>query len=387
MAGHIQDRGNGSYLLVYHIGYDEKGKRIRKTRTVKAKNKTEANKMLAAFVTEIDKGEFVAPSNTKFPAFVEEWKKDASRKLAPNTLEMYTYLLNGRMIAAFSHLKMESIKASYIEKYLNNLEEEGLSSSTIRKHYNLLSNIFKLAIKHDLINKNPMEMVDKPTVRHKAGQVYDSSELRELFVLLNKEENKQIALMVKMALKTGMRKGELLALQWDDVDFNNNLIHVRQSLSYTKDTGYQLKTPKTDDSVRQVAPPSKLMAELKRHIHKKRQEKMYVNELWDNTFGDLVFSTSGVGKENKKTLFGKPLHHDSPNRWWNRFLKRNDFKKIRWHDLRHTAATDLINRQHNIHSISKRLGHSSINITGKIYMHHLNEADQKIADDLDEDYI
>lgn len=207
--------------------------------------------------------------------------------------------------------------------------------------------------------------------------VYDSNELKELYHLLNKEQNEQMVLIIKMALLTGMRKGEILALQWNDVNFSTNTIHVHHSLSYTKENGYHLKEPKTKGSIRKVAPPQKFMTELKKHIYMKKTDRMAANELWEGGNYAFVFSTD----------MGKPLHLDSPNRWWTRFLKRTGFKRIRFHDLRHTAATNLINKNANIHSISRRLGHSNIKTTMNIYGHYLEEADQKIADMLDEDYI
>ncbi|RDW15963.1 tyrosine-type recombinase/integrase [Oceanobacillus chungangensis] len=386
MAGSIQDRGNGSFLLSYHIGYDAKGKRIRKTRTVKAKNPTEAKKKLAAFVTEIETGQYVAPSHTRFSDYVKVWRKHAIKKLSPNTLETYTYSLDGRILPALGHYKMEEITHVHINGFLESLEGV-LSSSTIKKQYNILSSIFKLAKKNEIINHNPMEKSEKPSVTYKEGDVYNSSELNELYQLLNKEENKQMVLLIKMALKTGMRKGELLALQWDDVDFNTNTVHIRHSLSYTKDNGYFLKEPKTKGSFRKVAPPKKLMDELKKHIFKKKTDRMEAAELWEGGKYYFVFSSE----------MGKPYNLDVPNRWWTRFhervnkeLKKNDkppLKKIRFHDLRHTAATDLINKGANIHSISKRLGHANITTTMNIYGHYLEEADQKIADLLNEDYI
>ncbi|MDX8045454.1 site-specific integrase [Gracilibacillus sp. S3-1-1] len=377
MAGHIQDRGNGSFLLVYHVGYDSNGKRIRKTRTVKAKNSTEAKKKLAAFVTEIETGQYVAPSHTRFGDYVEVWRKQAQKKLAPTTLQTYNYAIDKRILPFFSHFKMEDITHVHLNGYIEDLEEEGLASSYIKKQINILSNIFDLALKNEVIKKNPTEKVELPKVNNKEGQVYNSKELKELFQLLKKENNKQQVLIVKLALKTGMRKGELLALTWDDVDFNTNTIHIRRSLGYTKTDGYILKEPKTKGSIRKVAPPRKLMEELRRHKLKKSTERIEAKELWQGGQHFFVFSTD----------LGKPFFLDVPSTWWKRFLERHNFKKIRFHDLRHTAATDLINKGANIHSISKRLGHTNISTTLNIYGHYLEEADQKIADMLDEDYI
>lgn len=377
MAGSIQKRGKESWLLSYHVGYDSKGKRIRKTRTVQAKNKTEAEKLLAKFIVEVDAGKHITPTKTTFGEYVHLWKIEKEKAVSPSTMENYNYDLKNYILPKFEDYKLKDITHIYINDFLKELENEGLKSATIKRKYNLLNSIFKMIEKDDLLPTNPMKKVEVPKVQHKEGDVYNSKELKELFLLLNEDNNKQMALIVKLALKTGMRKGELLGLQWSDIDFSTNTIHIKRSLSYTKDKGYFLKEPKTKGSNRKVAPPRKLMEELKKHIYIKKTERMEAKELWEGGKYEFVFSTD----------LGKPLNLDYVNKWWNRFLKRTGFKKIRFHDLRHTASTDLINRGANIHSISKRLGHSNITTTLNIYGHYLEEADQKIADMLDEDYI
>src|SRR5699024_4574617 len=345
MAGSIQDRGNGNYFLTVSNGFDSNGKRIRKTRSIKAKGITEAREKLAAFVTEVKQGEYVAPSHIKLKDYVPIWMNERSKKIAPSTIETYGYALNGRILPSIGHLKMEAIKTIHITNYIYELEEEGLSSSYVVKHYNILNSIFKLAVKNDVLKRNPIDKVDRPSVSYKPGDVYDSEELKDLYHLLNKEDNKQMVLIVKLALLTGMRKGEILAVQWYDVDFTTNTIHIRHSLSYTGKLGYLLKEPKTKGSIRKVAPPKKFMTELKKHIFSKKTDRMEAEELWKGGKYCFVFSSD----------MGKPIFPGVPNLWWNRFLDRTGFKKIRFHDLRHTAATTLINKNANIHSISKRL--------------------------------
>src|SRR5699024_2698480 len=247
------DRGNGSYFLTVSAGFKSGGKRNRKTRTVQAKNITEARKKLAAFVAEVEADEYVAPSHIKLAQYDKIWRKDVAKKVSPKTIETYDYVLNGRILPILGHHKIEKLSHIHINDFLETLEADDLGTSTIQKHYNVLNSIFKLAVKNETIKKNPMDKVDKPSVTYKPGEVYNSNELKQLFLLLNQEENNQMVLMVKMALKTGLRKGELLALQWDDVDFATNTIHVRLSLSYTKENGYQLKEPKTKGSIRKVA--------------------------------------------------------------------------------------------------------------------------------------
>lgn len=374
--GSVENRGKGSWRLTVSVGIGKDGKYIKKRKTVQAKNKTVAGTLLNRFIEEIDNGSYITPAHIKFKDYVEVWKIKPVKLLSPSTIEMYTYLLDGRIIPAIGHLKMEDITDGHITDFLQTLDDDGLSSSTIHKHYNALSGIFKHAIKKEIINKNPLDKVDRPSVTYKESQVYNATEEKQLLKLLENEKNKQQTLIVKVALKTGMRKGEILALQWEDVDFSTNTIHVRHSLSYTKANGYQLKEPKTKGSNRDLGVPIKLMNELKKHIYKKKTDRMEADELWRGGEYYFVFSSD----------LGKPLLPSVPTQWLDRFLKRNGFKKITFHSLRHTFATGLVNRGGNINKISKFLGHSSISMTVDTYSHLLEE-DREIADMVDEDYV
>lgn len=379
MSGSIQDRKNGSYLLTYSMGFKADGTRARKTRTVKAKNITEAKKMLAAFVTEIEQGEYIDPSKMTFGAIVKEWReKYAERNLSSGTIEVYDYYLTGHMLPEFSHRPLDKIIPMHITDYLIGLEksrkdgkEGGLAPATVQKHYNLLSSIFQFAKRNGLIKNNPVENAERPVVRKTETDVYTTEEVHELFKLLEKEEI-QHNLMIRLAIETGMRRGELLGLQWEDIDFERNKISIRHSLSYTKEEGYQLGDTKSRKK-RVVIASRGMMDRLKNYHLIKRKERLQSSELWEGGSCFFVFSDWN----------GKPLYPGSPTRWWSRFLERTEFKKIRFHDLRHTAATLLINQGLHAKIISERLGHADISTTMNVYGHYLEEADQKAADILD----
>src|SRR5699024_10298746 len=288
MAGSLEKRGKNSWRLEVNAGVDANGKYIRKRKTVTARNKTEAKELLQEFSVQVRKGEYVAPTGITLNEFVPVWRKERIKEIAPNTMETYDYAFNGRILPAIGHYKLDKIKPLDIKNLVTNIEKEGLASSSIAKVYNALNNLFKFAIENDVLQNNPMDKVKRPKVTYKKGQVYGTEELNKLYHLLNEEENKQMALLVKTALLTGMRKGELLGLQWHDVDVANNIIRIRHTLTYTKETGYLLKSPKTNDSVRQVAPPKGLMKELRKHIQRKREEKNMAAEMWESGFGNLV---------------------------------------------------------------------------------------------------
>src|SRR5699024_5148841 len=189
----------------------------------------------------------------------------------------------------------------------------------------------------------------------------------------DKEENKQMALLLKLAVTSGARRGELLALQWKDVDFANNTIHIRHSISYTKEGGYVLRKPKTEKSVRTISINPKIMNELNKHKLIKNTDRLEANELWEGGKYFFVFSSG----------FGKPFFPTVPSRYFTRLLNRTGFKKIRFHDLRHTHVTYLINKGATLNDISKRLGHSSIAITYDVYGHLDRKKDETIANMFD----
>src|SRR5699024_2454870 len=188
-SGSVEKRGKNSWRLVVSLGQGADGKYIKKQKTVKAKNKTDAKNKLADFISELNAGEYVAPSKIKFGDYVGIWEKQASKKRSPKTMETYQYLLDARILPAISHLEMEDITSYHIGDFMETLEDDELASSTIQKYYNVLNSIFNLAVTNETIKKNPMAKVDKPSVKYKEGQIYTKDELKQLYHLLDQEEN------------------------------------------------------------------------------------------------------------------------------------------------------------------------------------------------------
>ncbi len=362
--------------------FNQHGKRIKKQKTVKAKNKTEARRMLAEFIAEIEAGEYVDPSQIKFSDFVEEWKgKHAKKHLSPKTLENYMYPLNNFILPSLGYFRLEDIKPIHIIDYLDSLEQDGvrkdgkpggLASSSILYHYRILKDIFSRAHEWKIIKYNPVASVKRPKVDQVKTEVYTDEEVRELFIKLQDEPIHQ-RIMITLAITTGLRRGELLGLQWEDIDLENRTIEVNHSLQHIKGEGYHLKKPKTSSSERTVVMNSFVVEEMKKYSHQKKKERLQAAELWDGGKHNFVFSTWN----------GKPYYPTVPGTWWRRFIKRTGFKYIRFHDLRHTAAALLINQGVHAKVISERLGHADIKTTMNVYGHYMRQADEEAADKLD----
>lgn len=386
MAGSVENRGKGKWRLNVPVGVGVDGKYKKLRKTVTAKNKTEAKKMLADFISEINNGEYIEPTKIKFSAFVDDWRKlHANKHFASETMETYNYILDAHILPVFAHRKLDGIQPIHISQYLDSLEtDNGFLSATIYKHYAILRSIFNYATDElNILKKNPVSSVKKPKVKNKKMDVYTDQEVDQLFALLDKELT-HYALMVKLAIMGGFRRGEILGLLWENINFEGGSIFVEYTLTYTKDKGYEMKPPKNGES-RTVSMPQFIMNELKDYHHKYKKDRLQSAELWDRQYKDYVFSTSELN-EKGNTIFGKPFYPGSVSRWWNRFLDRTGFRKIRFHDLRHTASTLLINQGEHPKNISARLGHKDIQITMNLYGHALQEASKNAADKLEKRY-
>ena len=387
----IQKRGENSWLFTLYTGRDANGKYIRKTRTIKIieesllKSKKKVrdylNEEFAKFKAEIESGEYIAPEKMTFVAFVEEWReKYAVKHLGEKTLELYMIHLNNRVIPSFGHLRLDAIKTIQIVNFIEEMgkvnrldgKKGAISPGTVQIIYRAIKNVFSRAVEWKVIKTNPVEGVKKPRAIPKNMEVYNNDEVESLLTYL---ENEQIhwRIMISLALTTGLRRGELLGLEWKNIDIDKGTLDIRQSLTFSKNGGYKVKEPKTKNSLRKVALPTSMLAELREfkiHCNKLRMKSA---DVWQGGESFFLFTSWN----------GKPLNPYSVGQWWRRFINRTSLKYIRFHDLRHTSATLLLNQGVHAKIISSRLGHANITTTLNIYAHALQEADQSAADKLD----
>ncbi|MGO4548107.1 tyrosine recombinase XerC [Paenibacillus sp. 2TAB23] len=375
----IQKRGEHSWFLTVNAGLDAKGKYIRRTKTVQCRTKKEANIEYAKFKMEVEAGEYIAPQKLTFGAFVTEWRnKYAVKHLAYKTLYTFESNLKTRILPYFQHLKLEDIKPLHILAFLDNLEKEGsredrksggLASGTIQIQHRILKNILNRAVEWRIIKRNPVSDVQKPKVDSKEIIPYDNAEVEQMLRALQREPY-HWRVMITLALTSALRRSELLGLEWKHLDFNSGILDVSQTMIHALKGEIIVKQPKTKKSIRKVALPSSMLKELKEYYAYRIQERADIGDAWLGHDWFFMFSHPN----------GQPFHHERPYLWFRQFVKKNNFRYIRFHDLRHTSATILINQGVHAKIISERLGHGSITTTMNIYGHALRTADQAAAD-------
>ncbi|MBP2113446.1 site-specific integrase [Paenibacillus silagei] len=221
------------------------------------------NEQLVKFRIEIEAGEYIAPEKMHFSAFVEEWeKKYAVKHLEVTTLNTYKRCLKKRILPVFGSQRLDQIKPIHILNYLDTLEQDGsrmdgkqgnLSSGSVFMMYRILKNIFSRAVEWRIIKSNPVAQITRPKVQYKESRVYSEDQVHQLFEVLQKEPY-HWRVMITLALTTGLRRGELLGLEWKNVDLNTGVIHVQQSITTFKDGEPIIKQPKTRKSFKEGSP-------------------------------------------------------------------------------------------------------------------------------------
>jgi integrase len=180
--------------------------------------------------------------------------------------------------------------------------------------------------------------------------------------------------MVTLALTTGLRRGELLGLEWKHINWATGVIEVLQSVSMSPAGIAHVKEPKTKSSRRKIALPSSMLEYMKEYYEHRITERNNIGDRWDGGEYNFIFSHPD----------GKAFHQERPYLWFRDFLQKNKLRYISFHTLRHISATHMINQGVHAKIISERLGHGNINTTMNIYGHSMRSADQSAADKFEE---
>ena len=383
MAGSIEKRGKNSYRLTVFEGFDLNGKPMIHRKTVHG-TKKDAEVELAKFVTEVQNGLVIDGKSLKFSEFTEIWKRDyGSKELAPSTYKRYCRMLETRLLPYFGHFYINKIKPTDIMKFYDLLEKDTqlvrkqgnngaktkkpLSGKTILEHHRLLRAMLHKAVYWQLIVSNPAERVQSPKARKPKRKSYDDEQTKILLENLEQLsiEDTKYKVAIILTVFTGVRLGELMGLEWQDVDFKNGIISINRSSQYLADMGVFTKVPKTESSIREIAIPEFIISLLEEYKLWYEEQKSIYGELWTNS--DRLFVQAD----------GKPMHPSTISKWFVKYVGQIGLPVINFHGLRHTNASLLVAQNIDIAVISARLGHAQISTTLDFYVHPLLSHNRK----------
>lgn len=366
MKGYVRKRGN-KWSYTVDIGKDpETGKRKQKTKSG-FKTKKEAESALNEIIYELTKGTWIQPQEITLKEFALDWYENYKFKLRTTTAEQYESKIHNWIIPFLGKVKLQDIKPIHAQKFSRHLLEN-LEQSTAYKVYAVIKLIMNHAVEMELMNKNPFNNISMIKSKKKTLVTWKFDELNHFLEVAKKYDKEGFYYkLFATAAYTGLRKGELLGLRKSDVDFNKNKLTIKQSISETK-KGVQLSQLKTPSSYRQVAIDSFVSSILKEQIQKNNKMKLKLGpEYQDN---DLIFCH----------LDGIPYRPTSINRPFRKYIELSGVPPIRFHDLRHTHATLLLELNVNPKIVADRLGHSSVKITLDTYTHASLEIQANVAD-------
>ena len=235
------------------------------------------------------------------------------------------------------------------------------------EHHRLISTIFSQAVKEQLVPTNTARRASPPKVPKHELDAFEADEVKEILSALQTESLKwQVITM--LLIGTGARRGEIMGLRWNRVDFDNNRLYLCEHRVYTVKTGAISTTLKTDESRYVTISPA--ITDLLRRW--KEEQTAFFDHLGITPSGYVATADNG-----------QPMHPDSPTDWLANFAKRHNLPPIHPHKFRHTQASLLIAEGVDILTVSKRLGHAKVSTTLDIYSHVLAKSDQQASNALD----
>ena len=246
-------------------------------------------------------------------------------------------------------------------------KERTLSAKTIREYHRLIHTVLDQAMKEGLVAINVADRATPPKVEQRDVNYFQPEQVKAIREALEQEPIKWKTL-VHMLLITGARRGEILGLKWDKVDFTNNQVYICNNILYSADIGIYEDTPKTERSKRYISLPTETMQFLRQYRVWQNTERLRLGEYYKDE--GFVFAQDTGG----------PMHPGSVTTWLTRFSKRHNLPHINAHAFRHTMASMLYFNGVDSVSISKRLGHAQVSTTANIYAHVMEAADKKNAD-------
>jgi integrase len=374
MKGSIIER-NGSYRIKVPLGKNPVTGKYDSYYETFHGTKTQSQVRRRQLLTDLDRGIFVKPGKTSLSEYLKVWLTDYCKpNLSPRTHELYEYICKKHICPTLGNIPLGELKPQNLQRLYAEKQSGGLSNRTVQLIHVTLHKALKNAVRAGLLVRNVAEAVDTPKIQRPEMHIMTGTDVN---LFLEMARNTEYYSLFYTFLFTGMRRGELLALRWQDVDLLNCQLSVTRTMQYLNSApiGKRItfKEPKTQKSRRLIALSESTVAVLQEHreAHNKQRQLLELSALSDS---DLVFSHWD----------GSPLLPNSITHAWMKLVRRCGLDGIRLHDARHTHASLMLKQ--NIHPkiVSERLGHAGIAITLDLYSHVAPGLQQAAANKFDD---
>lgn len=361
-----QRTSDGRWVGSVHLGWDETG---RKRKVVYGKTRADVAQKIAKIINDHRKGLPVQTADKTLTAFLDDWLQDSVKpSVRPRTYDSYRSIVNHHLKPSLGKVKMTKLTQQQIMAMMRSKRDAGSSERTIGYIRAVLRMALNEAMRLDLVHRNVAALVKPPTIVQYDARALDTGEALRLLATVKGD---RLEALYGVAISLGLRQSEAFGLRWRDIDLDKGLLSVRHQLRVV--TGVPtFVEPKSRRSRRTLTVPAPLLAMLKRHRTRQKEERLMAGPRWHDH--ELVFTTP----------IGTPLDGSNVRKQLAANLKTADLPAIRFHDLRHSAASLLAARGVSQRTVMEILGHTQMATTSNVYTHitsdSMKEATDRMAD-------
>lgn len=377
----INKSGKLSFLIKVSLGYDVDNKQIIKSMTWKPETnmtvrqaEKEANRQAILFEDKC-KSSDLTNKRVKFQHLANEWLElvETTQEMKPSTI-VRLKTLKERTYKAIGHIYVDKLTYRQIQSFIVSLSKDGTNQKTgkglsqkTQKHYlSFISDVMKYAKKCGLIFNNPCVDVSTVKTDKKEKEIYSLDELKTLLNRIDSKADTDYKVLFSILGYCGLRRGEVLGLEYKDIDFESGIVSIVRTSNYQTGLGVYTSTPKTKSSCRKILLQTNVLNLIKQLKAEQQEKAIKCGDLWNET--DRLFIT----------WCGQPMHPNTPYTWLKRFCEEESLPFKGLHSFRHTVATQAIIGGQNYKSVSSVLGHSQTSTTMNIYAHATQESNMEV---------
>lgn len=365
MPGHIKEIRRGYYRIVVEAGKDPvTGKRRRVVRYHKGR-KAEAEAVLARLVMQLEQGTYLEANKVTVAEWLREWLEEYKKPtVRPKTYDLYTWAIKSYIIPAIGSIPLQKLQPHHLQRLYNSIRENGKSTRLVHLVHQLMRGALAQAVKSCLVQVNVAEATTRPRMQKREVRALTLEEQDNFIRTL---AGHRLGAAFMLALGTGLRRGELLGLHWEDVDLEEGVLRVKRNIVYVRGKGIVVQPPKTEKGNRMVPIPKLVLKMLEGHQERLKKDGLY-------RLDGPVFPSKAGGY----------IYPDNFERTFRKLRQKAGLESVNLHALRHTFATRLLELGEDLKVVQELLGHARIGITADIYTHVTERLKKRAVDKLDQ---
>lgn len=350
------------------------GKRVRKYKTVNNGTKKEAEHAMRKMIDEIEKDLYVDNDKITILEWIQTWLETyIVPTVSPTTLSGYQGMIKRYINPLLGHVQVQHLNTLAVQSWVNSLKispssGKEMSAATIKHTYHVLKGAMDKAVLVGIISRSPCQGIMLPKGRKKAAIVYTEQEIQQL---IQAAKGTEMELIIDMELCMGLRRGELLGLQWEDIDWQANKVHIHRNRVVVKGKSV-LKEPKTEAGDRVIDIPAQLTQKLRKHQQQCKKNQLAMGR-------GYIVSDYVIVHPN-----GQPIYPEYVSQMLTKLQNKAGLPQCRFHDLRHLCASIMLKQGVPAKVAQARLGHADIQTTLNIYSHVLPTTAKDAADKIGE---